>query len=171
MGEIFSRRAALTALSGGFAALLTRGAAAQPLKADKVIVHKSKRELFLMRDGQAMQSFLIALGEHPVGPKMKKGDGRTPEGFYRINGRNAHSVYHLSLHLSYPNEADRISSEMEGMIAGGDIAIHGMPAEFGHTDPIGYYKDWTDGCVAVGNRAIEQIWAAVDIGTPVEIRA
>ena len=169
MREILSRRAALAALFGGFAALLTRGAAAQPLKADKIIVYKSKRELLLMRDGQVMQKFLIALGEHPLGPKMKKGDGRTPEGFYKIDGRNAHSAYHLSLHLSYPNEADRISSEMEGVVAGGDIAIHGMPAEFGHTDPIGYYKDWTDGCVAVGNKAIEQIWAAVAVGTPVEI--
>jgi len=171
MRKILSRRAALAALSGGFAALLTRGAAAQPLKADKVIVYKSKRELFLMRDGQAMQSFLVALGEHPVGPKMKRGDGRTPEGFYRIDARITRTPYHLSLHLSYPNEADRISSEMEGVVAGGDICIHGMPAEFGHTDPIGYFKDWTDGCVAVGNKAIEQIWAAVDIGTPVEIRA
>jgi murein L,D-transpeptidase YafK len=140
------------------------------LKADKVVILKSRRLLLLMRNGRAFETFRIALGSHPVGPKERARDGRTPEGFYFVDGRNPHSPYHLSLHLSYPNEIDRIASGNEGLTTGGDIAIHGMPARFGHTDPIGYFKDWTDGCVSVGNIAIEKIWAAVDVGTAVEIR-
>jgi murein L,D-transpeptidase YafK len=141
-----------------------------PLKADQVVIYKARRMLDLMRGGKVIASFHIMLGEHPVGAKLRNGDGRTPEGFYIIDGRNPYSAYHLSLHISYPNEIDRLSSEDAGVAAGGAIYIHGMPPEFGHTDPIGYFKDWTDGCVAVGNKAIEQIWDAVDVGTEVVIR-
>jgi murein L,D-transpeptidase YafK len=169
--DFHSRRTLLSALVLGLAGLRARGAPAEALKADTVVIYKSRRVLELMRGGTVMESFLIALGAHPLGPKMRKGDGRTPEGFYKIDGRNPHSVYRLALHINYPNEVDRISSAQEGVTAGGDIFIHGMPAEFGHTDPIGYFKDWTDGCVSVGNKAIERIWEAVDDGTPVEIRA
>jgi len=139
-------------------------------KADRVVILKSRRLLMLMRNGKPFAQFPIALGFHPVGPKVREGDGRTPEGFYTIDGRNRHSPYHLSLHVSYPNEIDRIASAQDHENTGNAIAIHGMPAEFGHTDPIGYFKDWTDGCVSVGNIAIEKIWASVDDGTPVEIR-
>jgi murein L,D-transpeptidase YafK len=166
-----SRRTVLSALFLALAGSIAAPAShAEALKADKVVVLKSRRVLMLMRDGKAFATFPIALGSHPIGPKESAGDGRTPEGFYRIDGRNRRSPYHLSLHLSYPNEIDRISSSDEGVVAGGDIAIHGMPARFGHTDPIGYFKDWTDGCISVGNIAIEKIWAAVDDGTPVVIR-
>jgi murein L,D-transpeptidase YafK len=168
--DFHSRRAVVSALLLGLAGFMPRGARAETLKADRVVIYKSRRVLLLMRGGAVMESFLIALGQHPFGPKMQKGDGRTPEGFYRIDGRNPHSVYHLALHINYPNEVDRISSREQGVTAGGDIFIHGMPAKFGHTDPIGYFKDWTDGCVSVGNKAIERIWEAVDDGTPVEIR-
>lgn len=166
-----SRRIFLSAFMAGITGLLTRGVRAQSLKADKIIVYKSRRTMELWSGGKVIDSFHIMLGQHPIGPKMSKNDGRTPEGFYQVDGRNSHSPYHLSLHLSYPNEADRLSSEMEGVVAGGDICIHGMPARFGHTDPIGYFTDWTDGCISVGNKAIETVWNAVDVGTPVEIRA
>ncbi len=171
MSDLHSRRTLLSALVLGVAGFFNRGARAQTVKADKVLVYKARRTLELMRGDQVVDSFHIMLGEHPVGPKMKKSDGRTPEGFYVIDGRNPRSPYHLSLHLDYPNEVDKISSQMEDVVAGGDICIHGMPAKFGHTDPIGYFTDWTDGCISVGNKSIERIWDAVDIGTPVEIRA
>jgi murein L,D-transpeptidase YafK len=176
-----SRRTILFAALVGIAGLwLGPGAAAQPLKsgaappgvlkADQIVIYKARRTLDLMRGGKVIESFHIMLGEQPVGAKLKNGDGRTPEGFYIIDGRNPSSAYHLSLHISYPNEIDRLTSEDAGVKAGGAIYIHGMPPEFGHTDPIGYFKDWTDGCVAVGNKAIEKIWAAVDVGTEVVIR-
>lgn len=161
----------MSALVFGVGGMMTRGARAQTLKADRVLVHKSRRVLELTSGGKTFETFQVMLGQHPVGPKMTAHDGRTPEGFYMIDGRNSHSPYHLSLHLNYPNEVDRIELSEQGVKAGGDICIHGMPARFGHTDPIGYFTDWTDGCVSVGNRAIEKIWDAVDIGTPVEIRA
>jgi murein L,D-transpeptidase YafK len=166
-----SRRTVLSALFLGLVGSFTpRATRAEALKADKVVILKSRRLLLLMRDGKPFATFRVALGSHPVGPKESAGDGRTPEGFYHVDGRNRRSPYHLSLHLSYPNEIDRISSDDRGETTGGDIAIHGMPAQFGRTDPIGYFKDWTDGCISVGNVAIEKIWAAVDDGTPVEIR-
>jgi murein L,D-transpeptidase YafK len=176
-----SRRALLLAGLVGIAALgFGAGAGAQPLKggaqppsplkADKIVIYKARRTMELLRAGKVIESFHISLGKHPFGPKMQDGDGRTPEGFYVVDARNANSAYHLSLHISYPNEIDRLSSADEGVKAGGAIFIHGMPPEFGHTDPIGYFKDWTDGCIAIGNKAIEQVWAAVDVGTEVVIR-
>lgn len=166
-----SRRTVLSALILGVTGLLTRMARAQALKADKVVVYKGRRTMHLMSGDKVIDSFRIMLGEHPIGPKMTARDGRTPEGFYMVDGRISHSPYHLSLHLNYPNEIDRLEAEEQGVKAGGDICIHGMPARFGHTDPIGYFTDWTDGCISVGNKAIETVWDAVDIGTPVEIRA
>ena len=181
MTDKLLRRTVLFAGAVGIAGLLLgHGAAAQPLKAgaeppgrlkaDQVAIYKARRTLDLMRGGKMIASFHIMLGEHPVGAKLRNGDGRTPEGFYIIDGRNPTSAYHLSLHISYPNEIDRLSSADARVQAGGAIYIHGMPSEFGHTDPIGYFKDWTDGCIAVGNKAIEQIWDAVDVGTEVVIR-
>ncbi len=166
-----SRRTVLSAFVVGIVGLVTRGARAQAPKADKVTVYKSRRTMDLMSGDKVIDSFHIMLGEHPIGPKMTARDGRTPEGFYMVDGRNSASPYHLSLHLNYPNEIDRIEAEEQGVKAGGNICIHGMPARFGHTDPIGYFTDWTDGCISVGNKAIETVWDAVAIGTPVEIRA
>jgi murein L,D-transpeptidase YafK len=154
------------------AAIATAPAAlAQPaLKADRILVLKSKRRLLLLRQGVVLKSYPIALGPHPRGPKRWEGDGRTPEGLYVIDGRLADSAYHLSLHISYPNEADLRRASAAGKDPGGKIMIHGMPERFGHTDPVRFFQDWTDGCIAVGNIAIEEIWNAVDDGTPIEIR-
>ncbi len=131
---------------------------------------KSQRMLFLMRGNVVLRSYPIALGPHPDGPKRASGDGRTPEGRYVIDGRNPHSAYRLSLHISYPNAADDARSTAAHADPGGDIFIHGLPAWYGPNDPNRFYKDWTKGCISVGNAAIEQIWAAVDDGTPIEIR-
>jgi murein L,D-transpeptidase YafK len=147
------------------------GAAARPVeKADRILVLKAKRRLLLLRDGVVLKSYPIALGRHPRGRKRFEGDGRTPEGLYVIDGRLVQTPYHLSLHISYPSERDRERASAAGRAPGGAIMIHGMPERFGRTDPVRFFRDWTDGCIAVGNIAIEEIWNAVDDGTPIEIR-
>ena len=139
-------------------------------KADRIVILKSERQLLLLQDGKVLKSYAIALGSHPVGAKRRQGDGRTPEGYYVVDGRNAKSRYHRSLHLSYPNDIDRARARAAGVNPGGAIVIHGMPNTYGRFDPIRFFRDWTDGCIAVGSIAIEEIWARVDDGTVVEIR-
>jgi murein L,D-transpeptidase YafK len=142
-----------------------------PLKADRILVLKAARKLELLRGGAVLKTYPIALGAHPLGPKRAGGDGRTPEGVYYIDGRQPHSQYHLALHISYPNAADRAQAAAANREPGGDIEIHGLPGWYGGPlDPVRFYKDWTHGCVSVGNAAIEEIYRAVDVGTPIEIR-
>lgn len=145
-------------------------AAPLPLKADHVLVLKSRHELQLIANGAVLKSYPIALGSHPRGPKRRHGDGRTPEGVYVIDGRTARTQYHLALHISYPDAADRARARAAHHSPGNGIYIHGMPERYGPFDPVRFFVDWTDGCIAVGNLAIEAIWNAVDDGTPIEIR-
>jgi murein L,D-transpeptidase YafK len=139
-------------------------------RADRILVFKAKRRLELWKNGTAFIAFPIALGSHPQGPKHKLGDGRTPEGIYIIDGRITSTPYHLALHVSYPDADDLAHARRAGINPGGAIYVHGMPARFGHTDPVRFFHDWTNGCIAVGNIAIEVIWASVADGTPIEIR-
>ena len=111
----------------------------------------------------------IALGWNPVGPKEREGDGRTPEGSYIIDRRMRDSAYDLALHISYPNAIDRMVARYYHFKPGGGIYIHGMPDGFPDPDPVKFFKDWTDGCIAVSDPAIQQIWKMVANGTPVEI--
>lgn len=159
----------LCAAAATIAAALPQSAQALE-KADRILVLKGKRELELLRGDVVLKSYPIALGRHAKGPKRRKGDGRTPEGLYVIDGRLAHTPYHLALHISYPSDSDRARAREAGRHPGGAIFIHGMPARFGRTDPVRFFRDWTNGCIAVGNIAIEEIWKAVDDGTVVEIR-
>ena len=170
--------AGLAALLGAGTGAHTAMAKATPaaftvprLKADRILVLKSARKLELLKDGAVLKTFPIALGGNPIGPKRAGGDGKTPEGVYYIDGRQPHSRYHLALHISYPNAVDRAAAAAVHRDPGGDIEIHGLPAWYeGPLDPVRFYKDWTHGCVSVGDRAIEEIYRAVDIGTPIEIR-
>ena len=139
-------------------------------KADEIVVLKSARRLFLLRGGAVLRSYPIALGPHAVGPKRAIGDGRTPEGSYVIDGRNPRSAYHLALHISYPNAADVARAAAAHADPGGAIFLHGLPAGFGALDPVRFTRDWTEGCISVSDRAIEEIWRAVADGTPIEIR-
>jgi murein L,D-transpeptidase YafK len=161
-------------LAAGFALVLALPAAPvaadPPAKADRILVLKAKRQLLLLRGDTVLKTYPIALGRHPKGPKRQRGDGRTPEGVYVIDGRFVSKSYHLALHISYPGAADVAQARVRGVSPGGDIVIHGMPARYGHNDPVRFFRDWTDGCIAVGNIAIEEIWDAVDDGTPIEIR-
>lgn len=140
-----------------------------PLKADHVLVLKHKRELLLMMGHKVLKRYTIALGFHPKGAKRWEGDGRTPEGTYVIDSRLSASHYHLALHISYPNATDEARAAARHQPAGGAIMIHGMPSWFG-SDDLQFAADWTNGCIAVSNSAIEEIWHAVDDGTTIEIR-
>jgi murein L,D-transpeptidase YafK len=144
---------------------------APPAKVDKILVLKSARKLQLFTDGIVVKTYPIALGAHPIGPKRVAGDGKTPEGIYTIDARQPHSRYHLALHISYPNSSDRASAAAADRDPGGDIEIHGLPGWYGGPlNPVHFEKDWTHGCISVGDGAIEEIYAAVELGTPIEIR-
>jgi murein L,D-transpeptidase YafK len=142
------------------------------LKADRVLVIKSARRLHLLRGEEVLATFRVALGGSPVGPKFFEGDGRTPEGVYLLRGKNENSRFHRSIRISYPSPSDRHRAQKYGGPPGGDIMIHGQP-EPGNKTALRRIalspSSWTDGCIAVDNAAMDQIWAAVDDGTPIEI--
>lgn len=138
--------------------------------ADRVVVEKAARTLTLYRDGKALKSYRVALGFAPEGAKERQGDGRTPEGQYIIDQRNPKSAFHRSLHISYPDTSDRARAAAAGVDPGGDIFIHGLPNGFGYLGAVLNLRDWTLGCIAVTNAEIEEIWAAVPAGTPIEIK-
>jgi murein L,D-transpeptidase YafK len=138
-------------------------------KADLIIVYKQQRILKLMRGGHLVRQYPIALGFNPHGPKRQEGDGRTPEGTYRIDWRNEHSAFHLSLHIDYPRPSDGPATTDVAADPGRDIMIHGLPNGF-TADRIGHpSSDWTNGCIAVTNAEIEEIWRLVDDGTAILI--
>lgn len=136
--------------------------------ADLIIIDKSARSLTLLQDGQPLRSYRIALGFAPDGDKARQGDGRTPEGRFRIAVRNDASKYHLSLGIDYPQADDRARAAAGGYDPGGDIMIHGQPNALPDTTTI--KGDWTAGCIAVSNAEMREIWAATDADTLVEIR-
>lgn len=138
-------------------------------KADNVIVLKGQRRLLLLHGDETLKAYTVALGREPHGDKLREGDGRTPEGNYRLDWRNPRSRFHLALHISYPNESDRVRAAAVGASPGGDIMLHGLPGGLGWIGKLHRFVDWTDGCVAVTNREMEEIWRAVDDGTPIEI--
>ncbi|HEU5403184.1 MAG TPA: L,D-transpeptidase family protein [Terriglobales bacterium] len=140
------------------------------VKADRLVILKSKRELQLWNRGMLLKSYRVSLGGQPVGPKQQQGDHRTPEGHYVITGRNAHSKFHRALRISYPSAEDRARTARLGVSAGGDIMIHGLPNGYGWIGRGHLAKDWTDGCIAVTDEEIEEIWKLVPDGTPVEIK-
>lgn len=141
-----------------------------PRTADRVIVFKNRRLLELQRGRKVLATFPIALGPHPRGRKEQEGDGRTPEGDYIVDWRSADTRYDRELHISYPNARDIARARRLHVDPGGAIFIHGLPLSYGNYSPARFYKDWTEGCIAVGNVAINKIWDAVPNGTPVVIR-
>ena len=148
---------------------LTLSANAENTKVDKIIVHKADRKMELFSGSTLVKKYNIALGGQPVGPKQVQGDSKTPEGDYIISGRNDKSAYHLSLRVSYPNAEDRARAKKLGKNPGGDIMIHGLPNGFKWTGQASKMADWTDGCIAVTNAEIEEIWKLVNNGTKITI--
>lgn len=137
--------------------------------ADKVLIEKKARRLTLLTKGEVIKTYTIALGGDPVGPKERQGDLKTPEGIYVIDGRNGNSGYHLALHISYPNEQDKRRAAALGVSPGGDIMIHGIKNGFGEIGASHAQKDWTEGCIAVTNQEMEEIYRFVPNGTTVVI--
>ncbi|WP_455203346.1 L,D-transpeptidase family protein [Kaarinaea lacus] len=137
--------------------------------ADKVIVNKTQRTLSLVRQGHIIKTYAVSLGNEPIGHKKHLGDSRTPEGDYLLDWRNANSQYHLSIHISYPNDDDKTQAEKGGYSPGGAIMIHGRPNWVGWIDIIFNGQDWTDGCIAVNNIQMEEIWQSVPNGTAISI--
>jgi murein L,D-transpeptidase YafK len=136
----------------------------EPQRADRVLVDKSDRLLYLMHGGEVWRTYPIGLGFAPEGPKQREGDGRTPEGNYLLDWRNPRSSYYLSIHISYPDPYDEARAQARGVLPGGGIFIHG------EHDPNRPNRDWTLGCIAVTNRAMQEIWLAVPDGTPITIQ-
>ncbi len=137
--------------------------------ADRVVVDKGNRVLHLMNNGVAFRTFKIALGLAPVGDKVQEGDQKTPEGKYMLDGRNPNSDFFLSIHVSYPSQADRAQARAKGVETGGAIMIHGQPNA--PTYSAAYYarEDWTNGCIAVSNSDMIDIWLMTPNNVPIEI--
>jgi len=138
--------------------------------ADQVLILKSERKMMLLRGRKVLKTYKVALGTQPVGPKERFGDHRTPEGEYIVDLRKPNSQFHKALHLSYPNSADRAHAQKLGVNPGGDVEIHGLGAKWGWVGAVHRQIDWTDGCIAVTNEEIDEIFSMVPLGTPVEIK-
>lgn len=139
------------------------------LMADSILVRKSERRMYLLRQGEVLRSFKVALGLRPQGHKEYEGDYRTPEGKYRLIRRNPRSEFFLSMEISYPNSHDIEKAKRRGMRPGGAIMLHGWPNI--PKKPSQYYAsaDWTDGCIAVSNSDMVEIWLMTPLDTPIEI--
>ena len=164
--SVLSRRSILV---GGAAAAGLSACTPAPtrLYTDHIFIQKELRRMYLLNRGVPVAAYKIDLGFAPTGHKERAGDGRTPEGSYRIDRRNPNSSFHLSVGIDYPNEQDLVRAEELGVDPGGDIFIHGQPTgKRPMSDP-----DWTAGCIAVQNPDIEQIYISVALGTPVTITA
>jgi murein L,D-transpeptidase YafK len=136
---------------------------------DRVVVRKSQRELALMRGGNVVRSYHVQLGLNPVGQKERSGDFRTPEGSYRLERRNPRSDFFLSLKVSYPNEQDMRRAHAHHWETGGSIMIHGLPNTLKHEPEYYESHDWTDGCIAVSNADMVEIWMLVPDDVTIDI--
>ena len=130
-----------------------------------MVIDKSDRAVYLLRGGEVWKTYPMGLGFAPDGHKQREGDGRTPEGDYVLDWRNPNSSFYLSIHISYPDAKDKASAKSRGVPPGGDIFNHGTPGYSG-----GPMRDWTLGCIAVTDEAMDEIWKVVPNGTPITIR-
>jgi len=137
---------------------------------DKVLVVKSERKLQLLSRGQPLKSYRISLGKQPSGPKQQQGDMRTPEGFYWIDWRKTSDKYNLAMHISYPNARDLAHAQAKGVPPGDMIMLHGTPLDEEYPEWFFHTLDWTEGCIALRNDDMEEIWQLVRNGTLIEIR-
>lgn len=139
-------------------------------QADAIYVDKSDRVLRLLKNGVTIKSYQISMGGNPTGHKTQEGDERTPTGSYEIDWRNENSIAHLSLHISYPNADDVSQAKARNVSPGGNIMIHGILNGWGFLGPLQQHWDWTNGCIAVTNSEMREIWSLVPNGTPITIR-
>jgi murein L,D-transpeptidase YafK len=141
-----------------------------PKTVDRILIEKSKRSLSLLSGTTVVKNYKVALGGQPIGAKDRQGDHKTPEGIYSIDGKIPNSQFHKALHISYPNASDREHARKLGAPAGGDVEIHGLGERWGWVGSEHRLKDWTDGCIAVTNEEIDEMYSLVKVGTVVEIR-
>ncbi len=139
-------------------------------KADSVLVIKSESKLYLKKNGIVLKKYHIAFGANPKGHKQQKGDERTPEGKYVLDYKKENSSFYKAIHISYPNDNDKKRAKEKKVNLGGQIMIHGQKNGFGWLSFITQWFNWTGGCIAVSNCAMDEIWNAVDVETPVEIK-
>jgi murein L,D-transpeptidase YafK len=139
-------------------------------QADRIVIVKSTHTMTLYVHGQPLREYKVALGRGNGAAKVREGDHNTPEGLYTIDSRNGHSHFHRALHLSYPNAADRAQAVRLNAPPGGDIMIHGIRNGLGWLGSLQHQIDWTDGCIALTDIEMDEVWAMVPVGTPVEIR-
>ena len=171
----FLNRLLVPAIAAAFAVALLAGCASPPppklTRADKVVVKKSERKMQLLQGGEVVKEYKISLGDRPRGHKFEEGDERTPEGDYILDWRNPNSRFHRSIHVSYPNERDIGLARFLGVKPGGMIMIHGQPNHIRSARMKADYqrRDWTDGCIAVQNHEMDEIWRTVRNGTPIKI--
>ena len=137
---------------------------------DQVIVFKHDRKLVLLSKGKEIRTYKVALGSQPVGPKTRQGDHRTPEGSYILDSRNPNSQFYKAFHISYPNAKDKEIAKKLGVSPGGDIMLHGLGKEYGWVGQAHTLHDWTNGCIAVTNEEMDELWKLIRVGTPIEIR-
>ena len=146
----------------------SRQAAHKPI--DFVLVRKNARKLYLYADDQEVKSYTIALGKQPIGQKVKEGDSRTPEGLYTLDWRNPDSKFYKSIHISYPNAAQAQSAQQAGINPGGEIMIHGQASDWAERIRLTFAgKDWTEGCIALENPDMLEVWNMVPDNTPIKI--
>ena len=138
--------------------------------ADRLLLDKSDRKLTLFKNDQVLKTFEVSLGLNPTGPKRQEGDFRTPEGRYFLERKNPDSDFFLSIKISYPNAQDRAAASRRGVDPGGQIMIHGQPNEPKYPPKRYQGRDWTDGCIAVSNSDMVDIWLMTESNTPIEIR-
>lgn len=140
------------------------------IKIDHVVVEKSRRQLLAYSNGQLIKNYKISLGENPIGHKEFEGDKKTPEGLYIINDKNPNSGYYKNLGISYPNKKDIENAKRINKPVGGDIKIHGLRNRMGIIGKFHRWFNWTLGCIAVTNEEIDELYNAIEIGTPIEIK-
>ena len=139
-------------------------------KIEKILVLKSARKLQLISDGKPIKSYRISLGKQPKGPKLQEGDKRTPEGLYWVDWRKKSDKFNLAMHINYPNVSDAAQARRQGLNPGSMIMIHGTPDSEENPEELFHTLDWTDGCIAMKNYEMREVWSLVKDGTLVEIR-
>jgi murein L,D-transpeptidase YafK len=164
------RLSGIVLMAGMSVVVASRLAAQTETNVDRIVVEKSKRTLELMDGARILKSYKVALGGQPIGPKDRQGDHKTPEGIYSVDAKNPKSQFYKALHISYPNQADRTNARKLGVSPGGDVEIHGLGSKWGWLGAKHRLTDWTDGCIALTNEEIDEIYPLVKVGTPIEIR-
>lgn len=147
-----------------------QGPLARSVQFDKLLVEKAKRLMTAYSNNKPVRVYTVSLGDNPTGHKQFEGDEKTPEGAYTIDGKNPHSNYYKNLGISYPNAADRKFAKSKGKSPGGAIKIHGLAPHFQHIGALHRLEDWTDGCIAVTNEEMEELYTRTPVGIPIHIR-